>query len=51
MSAPLDGPGVGVSDPRELLMGYLDWYRDAALRNLAGLTDEQRELIDGTKGE
>ena len=27
--APLDGPGVGVADPRELLLGYLDWYRDA----------------------
>jgi hypothetical protein len=41
MPAPLDGPGVGVSDPRELLIGYLDWYRDAALRKLAGLSDAQ----------
>src|SRR6266568_6973262 len=41
MPAPLDGPGVDVSDPRELLLGYLDWYRDAAQRKLAGLTDEQ----------
>jgi hypothetical protein len=38
---PLDGPGVAVSDPRELLLGYLDWYRDAALRKVAGLPDEQ----------
>jgi hypothetical protein len=41
MAAPLDGPGVDVSDPRELLLGYLDWYRDAALRKLAGLADPQ----------
>ena len=39
--AVLDGPGVGVSDPRELLLGYLDWYREAVVRKLAGLSDEQ----------
>src|SRR5205085_7649781 len=37
----LDGPGVEVSDPRELLLGYLDWYRDALLRKIAGLSDTQ----------
>jgi uncharacterized damage-inducible protein DinB len=37
----LDGPGVAVSDPRELLLGYLDWYRDALMRKLAGLSDAQ----------
>lgn len=37
----LDGPGVGVSDPHELLLGYLDWYRDALMRKLAGLSDAQ----------
>ncbi|WP_222853975.1 DinB family protein [Fodinicola acaciae] len=38
---PLDGPGVKVGDPRELLLGYLDWYREALRRKLAGLTDAQ----------
>lgn len=46
MTAPdeetlLDGPGQLVSDPRELLLGYLDWYRDALHRKIAGLTDQQ----------
>jgi uncharacterized damage-inducible protein DinB len=39
--ASLDGPDPSVSDPRELLLGYLDWYRDALMRKLAGLTDAQ----------
>jgi len=39
--AVLDGPPVGVSDPRELLLGYLDWYREALDRKLAGLSDAQ----------
>ncbi len=39
--APLDGPGTEVADPRELLLGYLDWYREALDRKLAGLSDEQ----------
>jgi len=39
--ALLDGPGVGVSDSRELLLGYLDWYREALIRKLAGLSDRQ----------
>jgi hypothetical protein len=38
---PLDGPGVHVADPQALLLGYLDWYRDAVGRKLAGLTDAQ----------
>src|SRR3954470_11822384 len=37
---PLDGPGVQVADPRELLLGYLDWYREALRRKIAGLPDE-----------
>jgi GNAT superfamily N-acetyltransferase/uncharacterized damage-inducible protein DinB len=39
--ATLDGPGVDVSDPRELLLGYLDWYREALMRKVAGLSDAQ----------
>ena len=39
--APLDGPPSDVADPRELLLGYLDWYREALLRKTAGLSDEQ----------
>lgn len=37
----LDGPPVLVADPRALLLGYLDWYRDALLRKLDGLPDER----------
>lgn len=39
--AVLEDPGADVSDPRELLLGYLDWYRDALLRKVAGLSDPQ----------
>jgi uncharacterized damage-inducible protein DinB len=37
----LDGPDLVESDPRELLLGYLDWYREALMRKLAGLSDAQ----------
>lgn len=37
----LDEPGVGVSDPGQLLVGYLEWYRDTLLRKVAGLSDAQ----------
>ncbi|WP_046726981.1 DinB family protein [Streptomyces humi] len=39
--APLDGPAVDVSDAHELLLGYLDWYREALMRKLTGLSDDQ----------
>lgn len=39
--AALDGPGLTVADSRELVVGYLDWYREALLRKIDGLTDEQ----------
>ncbi|MBP0456655.1 DinB family protein [Streptomyces montanisoli] len=39
--ALLEGPGVKVSDPRELLLGYLHWYRQALMRKIDGLSDEQ----------
>lgn len=38
---PLDGPGMKVSDARELLLGYLDWYRETLLRKISGLSDTQ----------
>jgi uncharacterized damage-inducible protein DinB len=41
MTSPLDGPGPHVSDPRELLFGYLDWYRAALMRKISGLSDAQ----------
>jgi uncharacterized damage-inducible protein DinB len=37
----LGEPGAGVSDPRQLLLGYLEWYRDAVMRKIAGLSDVQ----------
>ena len=39
--AVLEDPGADVSDPRELLLAYLDWYRRALRRKLDGLSDEQ----------
>ncbi|HEV7979694.1 DUF664 domain-containing protein [Amycolatopsis sp.] len=33
-------PARTLSNPGELLTGYLDFYRDAALRKLDGLSDE-----------
>jgi uncharacterized damage-inducible protein DinB len=39
--AVLDGPGVEVSDPHELLLGYLHWYRQALMRKIAGLSDAE----------
>ena len=41
LTAPLDGPPVGESDSRALLVGYLDWYREALLRKIDGLSDAQ----------
>lgn len=32
---------VGLYDPRDLVLGYLDWYRGALLRKIAGLSDVQ----------
>ncbi|MGI8614409.1 MAG: DinB family protein [Nocardioidaceae bacterium] len=39
--AVLEDPGVRVSDPRELLIGTLDWYRERLLGKLDGLSDVQ----------
>ena len=36
-----DGPDGHETDPRALVVGYLDWYRAALLRKLDGLSDEQ----------
>ncbi|WP_356948737.1 DUF664 domain-containing protein [Actinomadura geliboluensis] len=38
--ALLDGPGTDVTDARELLLGYLEWYREALTRKISGLPDE-----------
>jgi hypothetical protein len=39
--AVLEDPAASVSDPRELLQGYLDWYREALQRKIAGLSEPQ----------
>ncbi|MFD0020022.1 DinB family protein [Streptomyces sp. NPDC058382] len=39
--ALLDGPGVEVSDARELLLDYLEWYREALMRKVEGLSDDK----------
>jgi uncharacterized damage-inducible protein DinB len=39
--AGFDGPGTAVADPGDLLVGYLDWYREAVTRKLAGLSEQQ----------
>jgi hypothetical protein len=38
---PPPEPSETLTDPRELLLGYLDWYRDAVLRKLDGLPEEE----------
>jgi uncharacterized damage-inducible protein DinB len=38
---PPPEPPEDLTDPRELLLGYLDWYRDAVLRKLDGLPEEE----------
>ena len=43
---PPPEPSETLTDPRELLLAHLDWYREAALRR-----DVVRELADGTVGE
>ncbi|MGI5227591.1 DinB family protein [Actinoallomurus sp. CA-142502] len=40
VTAPLDGPGMKVSDPRELLLGYLDWYRETVRRKIDRLSED-----------
>jgi hypothetical protein len=38
---PPPEPPSSFADPRELLVGYLDFYRDAVLRKLDGLSEEE----------
>src|SRR6266498_2807038 len=38
---PPGEPPETLSDPRELLVGFLDFYRDAVLRKLDGLPEEE----------
>jgi Protein of unknown function (DUF664) len=38
---PPPEPPETLSDPRELLVGFLDFYRDAILRKLEGLPEEE----------
>lgn len=37
----LGEPGAEVLDLDQLLLGYLEWYRDAVMRKVAGLSDAQ----------
>jgi uncharacterized damage-inducible protein DinB len=39
--ATFDEPPTAVTDPHDLLLGYLDWYREAVMRKVAGLSDKQ----------
>jgi hypothetical protein len=36
----IEEPGTSVSDPHELLLGHLDYYRDTLLRKLDGVEEE-----------
>ncbi|RCW40828.1 putative damage-inducible protein DinB [Halopolyspora algeriensis] len=38
---PIDDPDVTDFDSQELLLKYLDWYRDALSRKIADLSEEQ----------
>jgi Protein of unknown function (DUF664) len=37
----LEEPSPTVRDPLELLLGYLDYYRDVAVRKIDGLTEDE----------
>lgn len=39
--AIFDGPDGAESDPHTVAVGYLDWYRRALMRKIAGLSDAQ----------
>jgi hypothetical protein len=39
--APVAEPPETVADPRELLLGYLDYYRAAVLRKLDGMSEAE----------
>jgi hypothetical protein len=42
MPVPAAGePSSLIAEPRELLFGYLDYFEDATLRKIGGLTEEQ----------
>jgi uncharacterized damage-inducible protein DinB len=46
VTGPLfDGPPGAESDPRVLLLGYLDWYREALLRKVSGLSDDALRAV------
>jgi len=36
-----DRPAVELADPKELLLGYLDFYRSVIARKIDGLTEAQ----------
>jgi hypothetical protein len=38
---PPPEPSETLTDPRELLVGYLDYYRDTILRKLDGMSEEE----------
>ncbi len=40
MTDHLEEPATSVSDPHELLLGHLDYYRDTLLRKVDGLDEE-----------
>jgi uncharacterized damage-inducible protein DinB len=40
----LGEPGVGACDPAELLLGYLDWYRERLIAKVAGLSERQLRM-------
>jgi uncharacterized damage-inducible protein DinB len=39
MRAPVEPPRDDIAEPVELLLGYLDFYRDVVVRKLDGLSD------------
>ena len=41
MSAVVHKPGRELGDPKELLLGFLDYYRSVVVRKVAGLSDAE----------
>jgi hypothetical protein len=41
VSTVVHKPGRELDDPKELLLGFLDYYRSVIIRNIGGLTDAE----------
>jgi len=50
MSDVAHKPGRELGDPKELLLGFLDYYRSVVIRKTGGLTDAELRTISLPSG-